>query len=85
MFILNKTDYIAKMKTKPNFLTPGHPAKIATPQEDRIPDTTPPSAIGTNTICSLRIYSNSIDRLAPSGCASTACPKHARKMCHSYL
>ena len=37
----------------------------------------------TKTICSLRIYTNSFDRLTFNGRACTAFLKHTKKMCHS--
>ena len=50
--------------------------------KDRNPNTTPSTAICTKTICFLQIYTISIDRLAFSGRACTAFPKHIKKMCH---
>ena len=69
------------LMTKPNFWHSDHQAKKTTPWRSN-PGYNVACCSCTKTIYSPQIYTISFDRLAPSGRACMALPKHARKMSH---
>ena len=86
LVMLKKTDLIKKINSiledKTKFLHSALEAKRTTLQRLN-PEYNAACCSCTKTICFLQIYTITFDRLALSGRACTAFPKHTRKMCHS--